>query len=277
MSVILDALRKLQREKSRPQEGTGKIPTEILSADAPRPRKRLGIYSATLGLTAIAAAAITYAVVVGLGLFPKSSPPPSSGASGKSEQGAPPIVAPNLFHGVQNKISETLQEMKRPAGIESLAMPAVPPPLESSRSKPSKPEASSIVPSPEPIGAAKKEIKRVPQKIRKEGESKRASVPPEEKKVSRIISRDRRPVTGNESRMAEKVLPRPAAVEPPSLKLSGILWQEDPSERQAVINGNFVREGGMVEGVKVLKIHPTHVSLSYNGRPFEISIHLFSR
>lgn len=277
MSVILDALRKLERGKSHSQTRTGEIATEILTPDSPRPRKSFRLYFATLGLTAIAAAAITYAVVLGLGFFPKSSPPPSSGAAGKGNQAAPAILSPKLFHGVQDAISPTLQETQKPAGIKSLAMPPVPPSFGSSRSKPSKPETSSAVLTPKPIADSKKQIKRVPQKIRKEGESKRASAYSEEKKVSRIVSKDRKPVSGNESRMAEKVLPRPTAVEPPSLKLSGILWQENPSERQAVINGNFVREGAMVEGVKVLKIHPTHVSLSYNGRPFEISINLFSR
>lgn len=277
MSVILDALRKLERGKPHPQGRTGEIAAEIFSPDSPRTRKRLGLYFATLGLTAIAAAAITYVAVVGWGRFPKSSPLLSSGAAGKGNQAAPALISPKLFHGVQDEISPTLQESQEPGEMKSLAMPAVPLSLGSSRSKPSEPETPPVALTPKPTVDRKKQIKRVPQKIRKMEESKRVSASPEEKKVNRVVSKDRRPVPGNESKTAPKVPPGPAAVEPPSLKLSGILWQENPSERQAVINGNFVREGGMVDGVKVLKIHPTHVRLSYNGRLFEISINLFSR
>jgi hypothetical protein len=283
MSLILDALRKLDREKSPLRKPTGEITTEILRTDSPRPRKSSGFYFASLGLTAIAAAAVTYAAIVGLDFFPKSSPPPSSGPAEKSEQAAPAILSPKLLPGVQSEISQTLQEVPKPAEIKSLAIPAVPPSSDSSRTqaskrvKSSKPEAFPVALPQEPKVETKKEIKRAPQEIRKGGESKPVSATAPEEKVSRIIPKEENLVFKNERKPAEKIVTSPPTAEPPSLKLSGILWQDHPSERRAVINGNFVGEGAMVEGAKVLEIHPTHVRLSYNGRPFEISINLIGR
>ncbi len=59
MSVILDALRKLDREKSSRRNGTANIAVEIIRPDLSRPGKRVSPYLAALSLTAIAAAAIT--------------------------------------------------------------------------------------------------------------------------------------------------------------------------------------------------------------------------
>ncbi len=56
------------------------------------------------------------------------------------------------------------------------------------------------------------------------------------------------------------------------MKLSGIVWQEEPGERRAMINGHIATEGSMVEGVKVVEIHPTRVRFSHNGRSFEITL-----
>jgi predicted nuclease with RNAse H fold len=44
-----------------------------------------------------------------------------------------------------------------------------------------------------------------------------------------------------------------------------------------MINGMILSEGSILEGVKVLEIHPTYVRLSHNGRPFEISINILDR
>jgi general secretion pathway protein B len=75
MSVILDALRKLDREKSPRRSGTVNIAVEILRPDLPRPGKRIPLYAAVAFLTAIATAAITYSVMVKGGFPAKSSPP----------------------------------------------------------------------------------------------------------------------------------------------------------------------------------------------------------
>ena len=75
MSVILDALKKLDREKSSRRNGTANIAVEILRPDLPRPGKRVPLYAAIAFLTALATAAITYGVMVKGGRLSKSSPP----------------------------------------------------------------------------------------------------------------------------------------------------------------------------------------------------------
>jgi len=75
MSVILDALKKLDREKSSRRSGTANIAVEILRPDLPRPGKGIPFYAAVAFLTALATAAITYSVMVKGGSLAKSSPP----------------------------------------------------------------------------------------------------------------------------------------------------------------------------------------------------------
>lgn len=58
----------------------------------------------------------------------------------------------------------------------------------------------------------------------------------------------------------------------PSLKVSGIVWQEAPSDRKAVINGRVAREGDTGEGVRVVEIYPTFVNVSFKGRPFKVKM-----
>jgi hypothetical protein len=57
----------------------------------------------------------------------------------------------------------------------------------------------------------------------------------------------------------------------PRLKISGIVWHEQPAQRRAVINGTFAAEGSQIEGVKIVEILPTRVRFSYKNQVFELS------
>jgi hypothetical protein len=59
---------------------------------------------------------------------------------------------------------------------------------------------------------------------------------------------------------------------PPSIKISAIVWYQDPSLRFAMINGVKATEGSVVEGVKVVEINPTSVRFFHNDQYFEISL-----
>jgi len=56
------------------------------------------------------------------------------------------------------------------------------------------------------------------------------------------------------------------------LTVSGIAWQDAPSARRAVINGDLVKEGAQVGGATVEEILPTRVRFSSGGRQFTVSI-----
>jgi general secretion pathway protein B len=58
----------------------------------------------------------------------------------------------------------------------------------------------------------------------------------------------------------------------PALKVTGIGWQKDNSDRMAVINGRPVTEGAVVEGARVEEIFPDRVRFSINDRTFEITM-----
>jgi general secretion pathway protein B len=223
MSVILDALKKLDREKSFRRNGTANIAVEILRPDLPHSGKRIPLYFVIITLTAVAAAAITYAVV-DLGFLSKSSPPAPMNPPAPSQQVAP---AP-LSH--------------------------------------------------EPVHDARDEINRVPPKIqdpvegKKPAESQNLATPLGQKEASQNVILEKATVAPEITKKPTEQTPDGSATAPPSLKLSAIVWYEEPSKRFAMINGVIITEGSVIEGVKVEEIYPNRVRFSHNGRPFEISI-----
>ena len=133
--------------------------------------------------------------------------------------------------------------------------------------------------SPEPVHEARDETKRVPPKVESSSESGTVSpsIPPppstnEKKNPQSVVSEKPNGAPGKAEQPAEKqtVVEPPAA--PPSLRLSAIVWHEEPAKRIAMINGMISTEGSVVEGVKVEEIHPDRVRLSYGGRVFEIPL-----
>ena len=76
MSIILDALKKLDREKLSRRGGMANIAVEILRPDPHRPVKGNSLYFAVISLTAVATVAITYIAMVKFDFISKSSPPP---------------------------------------------------------------------------------------------------------------------------------------------------------------------------------------------------------
>jgi general secretion pathway protein B len=75
MSVILDALKKLDRERSSRQSGPADIAAEILKPDLPRPGTKIPLYAAVAFFTAVATVGITYSVMVKRSSPAKSSAP----------------------------------------------------------------------------------------------------------------------------------------------------------------------------------------------------------
>ena len=217
MSLILDALKKLDREKSSRRDGTANIAVEILRADPPRPAKKMLRYFAAVSITAVATACVTYAIIAGFGIFSKSAPPATVN----------------------------------------------PPPGQ---------QAASVLPTRDPVSNATDEMSRAPAKILDSAKSKEPMTPPPGKKAGRDIFTKKPDVVPEVIKKSAEPAPQVSAAPPPSLKLSGIVWQEEPGERRAMINGRTATEGSMIEGVKVVEIHPTRVRFSHNGRTFEITL-----
>jgi general secretion pathway protein B len=237
MSLILDALRKLDREKSSRRNGAVNIAAEILRPDLPRPRKRMWVYFMPFFLTAVAIAAITYAVIS------KTPPPAAINPVASSLQVTP---APRSHEPVRDARDEVIRD---------------------------RPKMQASIENKSPVETKK------PTEIKKPAESEKQPVevkipplsPSEEKISSEVISKEAPVVPGDMKKPSEQT-PRRSAVTPASLRLSGIVWSEEPSKRLAVINGIVTTEGYVFEGVKVVEIHPDHVLLLLNDQPFELSL-----
>jgi general secretion pathway protein B len=237
MSLILDALRRLDRERSSRRNGAVNIAAEILRPDLPRPGKRMWIYFTAILLTAVATAAITYAVI-------SKTPPPAA-----IKAAAPSLQLPSAPLSHEPVLKGRDEKSREPAKVQT--------PVESKRSV---------------------EIKR-PTEIKEPAESKtqpaEVKIPPlspSEEKISPEVILKEAPVVPGDMRKPSEQTPRTSPVPPSSLRLSGIVWSEDPSKRLAVINGMVTTEGYVFEGVKVVEIHPDHVLLLLNDQPFKLSI-----
>jgi general secretion pathway protein B len=235
MSVILDALKKLDREKSSRRNGMPNIAVEILRADLPRPRKRILLYFIAVS---IATAATTYVGMAQFGFFLKSSPPIPVNLPPPTKQGSP---APS---------KSDLSGSSLPA--------AVTPP--------------APVQSPEPVRSSRGEAIQMSPKTESDAEHKISSVAPVEKKTSQnLASEEAKIAPPNTIRLPDQA-PERSITTPLSLRVSGIIWSEEPSKRIAVINGIPITEGSVIEGVKVVEIHPTRVRFFHNNRSFEIPL-----
>jgi len=243
MSLILDALRKLDREKSSRRSGTINIAAEILRPYLPPPRKRVWIYFTAVCLTAVATAAITYAVIS------KTPPPAAIKPAASSLQVKPTPLSHEPVRDARDVLipdprkAQARIETKRPAEPKKPAEMTKPTEI----TKPAESEEHPVEVEIPPLS-------------------------PSEGKISPEITPKEAPVIPGDMRKPSEQTPRGSAVTAASLRLSGIVWSEEPSKRLAVINGMVTTEGYVFEGVKVMEIHPDHVLLLLNDQPFELSL-----
>jgi general secretion pathway protein B len=273
MSEILDALKKLDREKATRRNGTANIAVEILTPGLPRPGKKLFLYVTIVSLTAIAAAVITYAVIVTLGILPESPPPARVNPPAPTQQVPPASVEPATPSKPtppvsMNRSAPTQQAAPAPREQEVPSESSSPvrvsplPPVEQVASAPieSAVPPKSTPPATMAPSAAQGEISQVPAKVQR----------PVEKEASpNAISADPGVSSGTAKTITGQSLSG-SATTPPSLKITVIVWDEDPSKRWAMINGMKITQGSVIEGVKIEEIRLTGVRFFHNGRSFEI-------
>ena len=276
MSVILDALKKLDREKASRRQWTANIAAEILSPDLPRPLKRTQLYLTIVVLTALVTAALTYTVVKSyFASKPSSSVALNSPAKIEESSPGPRYSSPSEFTKVTPSPASGKTESRPSPKTDLQTKPSPPPPVSPSVVSPSvvTPPAPSqtLAPataSPGPAQAAREEINPVPARIEPPVESKPVPSSPAEKETGQngIIERTNM-APGNTERPVQR---SPITPDPSTLRVSAIVWHEEPSKRIAVINGMIMTEQSLIEGAKVVEISPNRVRLSHNGRAFEI-------
>ena len=237
MSLILDALKKLDREKSARRNGTLNIATEILRGEQPRPGKRIPLYFVAIVLTAVATAAITYAVIS------KSSPPKAVKIPAQPQRIASVSPSQEPLRDARDDINRVTPQIQKPAESR----------------KPAE-------------GKKQPEARLSPAESEAFSESKGPTTPLEEKKTSQDVISQEPIVAPVITKKPAEQTPKVSSTSPPSLKLSAIVWYEEPSKRFAMINGVIASVGSVIDGAKVVEIQPTSVRFLYNDQHFEISI-----
>ncbi len=123
MSLILDALKKLDREKSTRRDGNANIAAGILRPAPPRPGRKNRLYVIALSLSALAAAGVTYAVMeygspqktetTGPGPAAAQSPAPAK------QQVAAVLPAPEPARGVRPDETSPLKRFRSLSNAKS--------------------------------------------------------------------------------------------------------------------------------------------------------------
>ncbi len=121
MSVILNALKKLDRDKSSRRNATSNIAREILRSDLPRRGKRILIYFAAVSF---GTAALTYVLMVQFGFLSKSSPPAALSPPATSQQVSPAPISHEPLPQARDEISRVPQKIQKPAERKKPASPA---------------------------------------------------------------------------------------------------------------------------------------------------------
>jgi general secretion pathway protein B len=125
MSVILDALKRLDREKLSRRSGTADIAVEILRPDLPRPGKRAPLYVAIAFLTAIVTAAITYGVMVKGRPLSKPSPPLAVSPPVSHPEAAPVTLPSEPIRSARDEIIPVPSKTQTPVKSKKPAAPSV--------------------------------------------------------------------------------------------------------------------------------------------------------
>jgi general secretion pathway protein B len=158
MSVILDALRKLDREKSSRRSGAASIAVEILRPDLPRPMKRAPLYVAIAFFTAMVTAAITYGVMVKGGPTSKPSPPLAIGLPTPHPEAAPVTLPTEPIRSARDEVILVPPKTQTPAKSKKPAAPSVESKVDETKIKQNAgveradivPEKAKIPPEPPP-------------------------------------------------------------------------------------------------------------------------------
>ena len=235
MSLILDALRKMEQDRNSRRGAGQNIRPEVLRyRGTPSPQGKRSYLPVVIG-------SVLLLCCVGAGLLLKGHR-----AASVSQETAPPApVAP-----IASSQPATIAEPVAPATPVPSAVPAPPAVAAPVAAPVAEPRALSVPAVPAvPAVSARTKTGRQPV----------------------ADAQQSRPGPDREAR--PKPVRRAAAVSlraaPADLTISGIAWQDEHSLRRAVVNGSLVGEGAEVAGARVVEIREDRVWLSRDGQVFE--------
>jgi general secretion pathway protein B len=220
MSVILDALKKIEEERKPRRTASIHLASDILRPEHARPRKRFVLLSIAASATVVSS--LTFAVMTWHNMQKESVP--------STQAIAPPSIERTQDARTGKGGTVPVSEAARSAGK-------------------AKGGAAPVHRASAPINATP----LLPEKAKKTGPA--ASARPD--------------LLEDLSNPSESARQEPVPV-PASLRISCIIWFEEPRERRAVVNGITIGEGATIEGARVEQIYPTRVRFSRNGKSFEV-------
>jgi general secretion pathway protein B len=233
MSYILDAMKKLDHEKSRKSRGNGMINISgvLFEKEGPKPS---GMAGWKIALAVTVAVLVTFTVTWQFLQSGKGRGNPSRPLATQLPQ-APPV------------------------NIKTAPAPPVPPVVSVQQTSPAaSPAPAQVTPVRPPARSSKiqKEVVRA------------ATVTEDAASLLTMQElRNRTKVRQGQALPADQTIAAPA-----DIKLSGIAWQEERRARRAVVNGFLMREGGVVSGAKITDIFQDRVRFSLSGKNFEIPL-----
>jgi len=237
MSYILDALKKLEHDKSRKSRGDGtiNITGALFEQERPNPAGRAGW---KIGLAVTVAVLVTFAAT-----WQVLQPGRGRGAATPH----PATPAP--------RVTQTV-----PVPVEVAPTPPVPPVA------PVRP-SPSVTPSVSPAKA--NPVRPPAQPSNPQSAQAPAAAVPEDAAAELTLQELRKRTKDRKGQVVSAVSTSAA---PADIKLSGIAWQEDRRARRAVVNGFLMQEGGVVLGARITDIFQDRVRFSLSGSVFEIPL-----
>jgi len=232
MSYILDALKKLESEKSKKTRSDGVVNIAgALLRDEPR-RTSSGIAWKVAAVVVVASLVTFAATWFVLHADKKKERPKHHRVVQRppDDSDVPPAVSPPV-----TPVQPPLAAAPSPATPATAVKPQAPPVL------PPKPQvvASSVL-AVEDASAGKQVVRTKKQK-----------------------REDVRP--GAEGKPVSSSMSAP----PADIKVSGIAWQDERSARRAVVNGFLLHEGSVVSGARITEILKDRVRFSSGDKAFE--------
>jgi general secretion pathway protein B len=236
MSYILDALKKLEHEKSRKsrRDGIINISGALFENERPKPS---GASGWKIVLAVMVAVLLTFAATW---LFLKSG-------KERARTSSRPVI----------QVSQTSPVKVETAPVQP-ASPA-PPVITTQQTPPAAPPAPAhVLPVRPPVNSLKSQKVAMP-----------VATVTDEAAAELTISELRKRTKDQQGSTTPADI---TSAVPADIKLSGIAWQEERRARRVVVNGFLMQEGGVVSGAKITDIFQDRVRFLLSGKIFDIPL-----
>jgi len=275
MSSILKALKKLEEEKSRQQQGKVDIATDILRSAGKQQKSN---WSIGLTLTILVFGGIFGGIYVAQLYMPQ-------GLRGEA-QTQPAQTQPAQTQPAQTQPAQTQPAQTPPAQTQpAQAQPAQTQPAQTQPAQTRPAQARPAQAQPAQAQPVQVQPAQVQPAQAQPAQAQPAQAQPVQVQPAQVQPAQAQPVQVQPVQV-QPVQVQPVQVQPavaqdkdpavadtvPRLVVSGIAYQENVENRMAVVNDLPVLAGTSIAGAEVVEILPDRVVFSYQGRSFSVPL-----